>query len=91
MWVLDHLEDIDSDMSVFHRVDRAHEAMDGPLFFSRAERLAAYPGVMRARAIAAQNPTPGMNGGSVTKVSDEVMLRQLADTGFVDYEGGALS
>lgn len=47
-WVLDYLDDIASDMSVFHRVDDIGE-IPGPLFFKRAHRLAAYQGVMQAR------------------------------------------
>lgn len=50
MWALDYLEDIDSDMSAFHRVDDARTTMPAGLYFERAERLAAYPGVMRVRA-----------------------------------------
>lgn len=48
-WVLDYLDDIASDMSVFHRVDDISD-LPGPLFFKRAHRLTAYQGVMQARA-----------------------------------------
>lgn len=48
--MLDHLDDIASDMSVFHRIDDVL-AMDGPAFFKLAWRLPAYTGVMQARAI----------------------------------------
>jgi hypothetical protein len=41
-------------MSVFHRVDDIY-AMPGPVFFKRAWRLLHYRGVMRARAIEAQD------------------------------------
>lgn len=53
-WVLDHLDDIASDLSVFHRIDDV-DAMDGPTYFRLAWRLAAYQGVMQARAIATRD------------------------------------
>lgn len=49
--MLDHLDDIASDMSVFHRIDDVM-ALDGPAFFKLAWRLPAYTGVMQARALA---------------------------------------
>lgn len=52
LWVLACLDDIDSDMSVFHRVDD-FRVMPGPRFFALASRLSAYQGAMRARAEAA--------------------------------------
>ena len=51
MWVLERLDDIESDMSVFHRVDDIG-ALDGPKFFRLAWRLPAYQGVIRARLLA---------------------------------------
>jgi hypothetical protein len=53
MWVLPRLDDIASDLSVFHRVDDL-TALDGPTFFRLAWRLPAYQGVMRARLEAEQ-------------------------------------
>lgn len=49
MWVLDHLEDLESDFNVFHRVEDIY-SLPGPLFFSRANRITAYAGVMQAIA-----------------------------------------
>lgn len=49
--MLDHLDDIASDMSVFHRIDDV-SSLDGPTFFRLAWRLTAYTGVMQARAVA---------------------------------------
>lgn len=46
--MLDYLDDIESDMSVFHRVDDIYD-MEGPRFFKMAWRLPAYSGVMTAR------------------------------------------
>lgn len=99
MWVLDHLEDVDSDMSVFHRVDRPRETLDGPLYFARALRLSAYPGVIQAVVLAEQqrdSPPPTVNvglpggasipGGAPSKVSDSMMLAQLANDGWVDRD-----
>ena len=50
-WMLDYLDDIASDMSVFHRIDDV-TALDGPRFFRLAWRLSAYTGVMQARVVA---------------------------------------
>jgi hypothetical protein len=51
--VLRHLDDIASDMSVFHQV-RDIWTVPGAWFFRMAYRLAAYEGVMRARVLAEQ-------------------------------------
>jgi len=45
--VTDHLADITSDLSVFHRVDDAGQ-MEASVFFMLACRLPAYRGVLRA-------------------------------------------
>ncbi len=82
MWVLDYLEDIDSDMSVFHRVDDARTMLPGPLYFERAERLTAYAGVMQARALESRRRAG--NTGPSTKVSDTAMLERLAGEGWVE-------
>lgn len=69
MWVLDHLDDLESDFSVFHRVEDIY-SMPGPRFFKLAYRIFAYEGVMAARIMAEQekkrpsgsnksNPPPG--------------------------------
>lgn len=52
-WIHDHLADIESDMSAFHRVDDIW-SMPARKFFPFAFRLAAYQGVMQARAIEAE-------------------------------------
>lgn len=96
MWVLDHLEDIDSDMSAFHRVDDAVTALPAPLYFARAVRLGAYQGVMQARIFEARQREQGGTSlnigggragapqGPATKISDEAMLEQLANEGWVE-------
>lgn len=58
LWVLPRLDDIASDLSVFHRVDDI-TALDGPTFLRLAWRLPAYQGVMRARLLAEQQDADG--------------------------------
>lgn len=52
--MVDHLEDIESDFSVFHRVVDPL-ALPGPEFFRKAHRLSAYSGVLAARLMAARD------------------------------------
>lgn len=57
-WVLRHLDDLESDFSVFHRIDDMR-AMPGPKFLKYAWRIAAYDGMMARRIEAQQDePTP---------------------------------
>lgn len=56
-WVLDHLDDLASDMSVFHRIDDV-TLLDGPTFCRLAWRLPAYAGVMQQRVQAVQDEQP---------------------------------
>lgn len=46
--MLAYREDVESDLSVFHRVDSLDE-IDAPRFFAFAERLPAYRGAVLAR------------------------------------------
>lgn len=55
-WVLDHTDDVASDMSVFHRVDDPW-SMPAPRFFSLASRLPVYGGAVRT-AIVPPPPQP---------------------------------
>ena len=48
-WVTDHLADLESDLSVLHRVDDMW-SMPGARFLRLAKRTVAYRGVMQARA-----------------------------------------
>ncbi|MCX4750896.1 hypothetical protein OG455_41180 [Kitasatospora sp. NBC_01287] len=48
------MDDIESDLSVFHRIDDP-TALDGPRYFRLVWRLAAYQGVMQARTLAARD------------------------------------
>jgi hypothetical protein len=45
MWLREHLDDICSDLSVFHRIDDFTE-LDGPTLWKLAWRLPAYQGRM---------------------------------------------
>lgn len=60
-WVLDHLDDLASDFSVFHRIPDITE-LDGPTFLRLAWRMPAYEGVMRARTTAAHQENGGAGG-----------------------------
>lgn len=44
MWTLGHLDDLDADFARFYGVD--WQTLTGPRFFSRAQRVTAYGGVM---------------------------------------------
>lgn len=74
MWTVVHLEDIESDFSVFHRVDDPL-SLAGPEFFRKATRLSAYAGVLAARVAAREhshNPT-----GRPAEETRTVPLNQL--------------
>jgi len=47
--VLDHLSDVESDLSAIHRIDDMW-GMDAAKFFRFARRLPAYQGAIRAKA-----------------------------------------
>ena len=48
LWVTDHLADLRSDFSRYHRIDDI-EQMDSVRFFEMAYRITAYGGVMTTR------------------------------------------
>lgn len=93
MWTIEHEADIASDLSAFHRIDDPL-SIDGPRYFSLAQRLTAYSGVMGA--IAAERERRKREGESghsgaaqgttsaPTRVPEEVALAQLAD-GWVEH------
>ena len=89
------MEDIESDLSAFHRVDNYLE-LPGPRFFSLALRLGAYTGAVQARLIKMQQDEDGgpsahrpRVGGSAPQekvmVSDDVMLARLANEGWGEH------
>lgn len=59
--MLGYLDDIASDLSVFHRIEDAGE-MEAAVFFTLACRLPAYSGVLAAR-LAAEDDTPRSPSG----------------------------
>lgn len=74
--MLDHLPDIESDMSAHHRIGDMYE-MDGPLFFRRASRLFAYPGAVRARLLGARAEP---EGESITQPAHQPDVQVIAPT-----------
>lgn len=92
MWVLDHLEDVASDLSVFHRVDD-WRGLPSSRFFLWAERLPAYDGAVRAVLMAEQTasaPAPA-RGVSAHPSVDVATLAAISDhPGFpgIEYVGG---
>jgi len=95
MWTIDYEADIASDLSAFHRIDDPM-TIDGPRYFSLAIRLAAYAGVLAARAEKIrQDEREGVSGahgaaqhGSTparpARVEDDVLIASLAD-GWVEH------
>ncbi len=85
-WINDHLDDIASDLSALHRIDD-WRALDGPRFFTLALRLWAYPGMVRALALAevaeddggsyTRSTAPGRAPERVQHVSDEAFFAEL--------------
>jgi hypothetical protein len=68
LWVLDALDDIESDLSRFHRIDDMY-AMQGPKFFRLAQRLVFYQGAVAMRATAmlrAGEPAPAATAAPAT-------------------------
>jgi len=61
MWVLDHLDDLESDFSAIHGIENMYD-LPSRKFLAMAERLAAYDGVMAARL--AKHHTAGQQGHS---------------------------
>lgn len=96
---IDYEADIESDLSVFHRIDDPM-SIDGPRYFRLVLRLPAYMGVMQARAADEReeggqsyqsyqspgHPAPANSGTPErpTRVSEEVLLGQLSD-GWVEH------
>lgn len=75
VWLLDYVDDLESDFSAIHRVDDIY-AMDAPRFFRLAVRLTAYEGVMAARRMAEDQK---QNGGAVnTGQTREVQATRTA-------------
>lgn len=71
--MLDHLDDIASDMSVFHRIDDIRD-LDAPTFFTLAWRLPAYQGVMHHHVVRQlqeqEHTTSGTQAGGTSYGAD---------------------
>lgn len=92
--MLDYLADLESDFSAVHRVADVY-AMDGPVFFRLAHRMAAYRGVMRmhAEADAARRETPPgaavpARPGPPRRVADAELRHSEEFAGIVDWGRG---
>lgn len=92
MWIIEEEAeaDIASDLSAFHRVDDV-EKIDGPRYFSLAQRLSAYSGVRGA--VVAERARREQDGDtaprSVTQqkrqtISDAAAIAELSD-GWVEH------
>ena len=66
MWIVEEEAEADvaSDLSAFHRIDDV-DAIDGPRYFSLAQRLTAYAGVRAA--VVAERRYREEHGGSGTQ------------------------
>jgi hypothetical protein len=49
LWVLDHQDDIDADFLAIYGLDLEHVEISSRRYFTRAQRLTAFQGVMAAR------------------------------------------
>lgn len=95
MWTTEYEADIASDLSAFHRVDDPM-TIDGPRYFMLAIRLAAYSGVIAARAEKIRQDENGGASGAhsaaqqrstaatPSRVSDDAALAMLSD-GWVEH------
>lgn len=81
-WILDHLDDLDSDFSVFHHVSN-FRALPAPTMFARAVRLPAYGGVMavRAREWVEQDEPEALPPGAKEVSLDDPALAGLIEIG----------
>lgn len=96
MWTVDYEADIASDLSAFHRIDDPM-TISGPRYFMLAPRLAAYSGVIAARAAKIQHDeregVGGAQGGAVgrstperpSRISDDAALAMLAADGWTEH------
>jgi hypothetical protein len=70
------MDEVESDFSVFHRVDDVHQ-LESSRFFKLAERLPFYQGAVRGRMEAMQNielaSTSSKPGMKVAKSGSEIL------------------
>lgn len=87
MWIVEEEAEADvaSDLSAFHRIDNVDE-IDGPRYFSLAQRLTAYNGV-RAAVLAERRyreehgggGSHSSRGGAVSRVSEDVAIAEVSE------------
>lgn len=87
MWIDDHLDDIESDLSVFHRVDDVDDML-APRFVKLAKRLAHYEGAIRHWAQHDQQPAPDSPAPRQAELSD--IARGSSDVMAIDPVWGQL-
>lgn len=87
MWIVEEEAEADvaSDLSAFHRIDDV-DAIDGPRYFSLAQRLTAYSGV-RAAVIAERryreehggSRAQGAGRGGATQAPEAAVLADVSE------------
>ena len=89
LWVLDYLDDLESDFSVFHRVLDIY-SLPSRKFFAFAVRISAYDGVMTSRQAAEDEKANRQKGVTVGDTTyREVPADSLAQLGeFVEMSEG---
>lgn len=103
--MLDLQDEIESDLSVFHRIDDPLRQLGSSRYFRLCERLHLYPGAVRAarmmeEAAVETSPVPvapqhqpvpaGMGGDDVTVVDDLSAVAELTNRdGILGIEYGA--
>lgn len=74
MWVIDHLPEVRSDMSAFHRIDDPF-SLGSAEFFELAEWLPAYPGACQTMIRAELER--GLHGGNAPAIGSSRTNRTL--------------
>ena len=87
MWIVEEEAEADvaSDLSAFHRIDDV-EKIDGPRYFSLAQRLSAYQGVRSAvlaerryREEHGGSAAQGRSGGQKTQAPEAAVLAEVSE------------
>jgi hypothetical protein len=99
-WIINHLEDVESDLSAFHRIDD-YTTMTSTRFFALATRLAAYRGVVRTHLEAELHEREERRRGgtrpasrprgTVTEAPESVTLAELEAEGFIRHRKGRVA
>lgn len=91
MWVIDLADEIESDLSAFHRIDDPM-SLDSPRYFRLARQLHAYHGAVRSALLVAVNREREQNGGAMPPTTDVsgAYLATISDPsmpGSIEYDG----